>query len=168
MASPRNFFRVTPWLQQCCLKVDLHRRLIFTCVRKENIDNVWKVTRERKSWARFNFHVYAWPSTHYLYFIHARKSYERLHGKITRQWKSNLRTLRASFRYPCTHTFLGPFHAFHPQFLVFNWSWAQVHFFKVEISLHSAYGKSWITWERHFLKHRSRASLLALAKSLYK
>ena len=36
-------------------------------------------------------------------------------------------------------------------------------FLKVEYSLLSAYGKSWITWERHFQKHLSRASLLALA-----
>ena len=37
-------------------------------------------------------------------------------------------------------------------------------FFKVEFSLLSAYGKRWITSERHFLKDHSRASLLAVAK----
>ena len=36
------------------------------------------------------------------------------------------------------------------QFLFFNWLLAQVHFLKWN-SL-SVYGKSWITWDRHFLK----------------
>ena len=49
--------------------------------------------------------------------------------------------------------------------LVFNWS--QVHFLQVEFRLLSAYGKSWVTREGHFLKHSSRALLLALAKSIY-
>ena len=40
-------------------------------------------------------------------------------------------------------------------------------FLKVPFTLLSAYSKSWITWERHFLKHPSRALLLALAKSMY-
>ena len=35
---------------------------------------------------RLNFHVYAWPFIHCLYFIYARS-----HVKITRQWKSTLR-----------------------------------------------------------------------------
>ena len=30
--------------------------------------------------------------------------------------------------------------------LLFNWSLAQVHSFRVEFSLRSVYGKSWITW----------------------
>lgn len=30
--------------------------------------------------------------------------------------------------------------------LLFNWSLAQVHSFRVEFSLRSGYGKSWITW----------------------
>ena len=34
-------------------------------------------------------------------------------------------------------------------------------FFKVKFSLLSAYGKSWITWKRHFLKDHARASPLA-------
>ena len=34
--------------------------------------------------------------------------------------------------------------------------------YKVEFSLLPAYGKSWITWERLFLKDPSRASLLAV------
>ena len=37
---------------------------------------------------RHNFHVYAWPFIHCLYFIYARKFYMRLQGKITQQWKS--------------------------------------------------------------------------------
>ena len=37
---------------------------------------------------RLNFHVYAWPFIHCLYFIYARKFYLRSQGKITRQWKS--------------------------------------------------------------------------------
>ena len=41
----------------------------------------------RKSWARFNFDVYALPSIHCLYFIYARKMYVRRHAKITRLWK---------------------------------------------------------------------------------
>ena len=53
------------------------------------------------------------------------------------------------------------------QFLVFNWSRAQVHFLKVEFSLFSAYRKSWITWGRHFLRHPSRSSLLSLVKHVY-
>ena len=40
-----------------------------------------------------NFHVYAWPFKHCLYFIYAREFYVRTHGKITRQWKSTLRQL---------------------------------------------------------------------------
>ena len=44
--------------------------------------NVRKATHKRKSWARFNFYVYAWPFTHSLYFIYAHT-----HGKITWQWK---------------------------------------------------------------------------------
>ena len=46
---------------------------------------------------------------------------------------------------------------------------AQVHFWKVEFSLLSAYDKKWISRGRHFLKHSSRdhSSLLALAKSVY-
>ena len=40
-----------------------------------------------------NFHVYAWPFIHCLYFIYARKFYVRTDGKITRQWKSTLRQL---------------------------------------------------------------------------
>ena len=35
-------------------------------VRKWNIGNVGKATRKRKSWARFNFYVFAWPSLFYL------------------------------------------------------------------------------------------------------
>ena len=37
---------------------------------------------------KLNFHVYAWPFIHCLYFIYARKFYLRSQGKITRQWKS--------------------------------------------------------------------------------
>ena len=37
---------------------------------------------------RLNFHVYAWPFIHCLYFIYARKFYLRSQGKITQQWKS--------------------------------------------------------------------------------
>ena len=37
---------------------------------------------------RLNFHVYACPFIHCLYFIYARKFYLRSQGKITRQWKS--------------------------------------------------------------------------------
>ena len=37
---------------------------------------------------RLNFHVYAWPFIHCVYFIYARKFYPRSQGKITRQWKS--------------------------------------------------------------------------------
>ena len=44
-------------------------------VRKWNSGNVWKATRKRKSWARFNFYVYPWSSIHCLYFIYARKIY---------------------------------------------------------------------------------------------
>ena len=44
-------------------------------VRKWNIGNVGKATRKRKSWARFNFYVFAWPSIQCLYFIYARKNY---------------------------------------------------------------------------------------------
>ena len=51
--------------------------------------------------------------------------------------------------------------------LVYNCSRAQVHFLKVKFSLLIAYGKSWINWRRHFWKHPSRGSLLALAKSIY-
>ena len=40
-------------------------------------------------------------------------------------------------------------------------------FLMVEFSLLSAYGQSIINWGRHFLKHISIVSLLALAKSLY-
>ena len=40
-------------------------------------------------------------------------------------------------------------------------------FFKGGVSLLFAYGKSRITWERHLFKDRSRASLLALAKSIH-
>ena len=36
----------------------------------------------RKSWARFNFDVYALPSIHCLCFIYARKMYVRRHAKI--------------------------------------------------------------------------------------
>ena len=39
---------------------------------KWNRDNVWKATRKRKSWARFNFYVCTWPSIRCLYFIYAR------------------------------------------------------------------------------------------------
>ena len=39
-------------------------------------------------------------------------------------------------------------------------------FLKVEFKLLSAYSKSWVTCEGHFLKHPSRALLLALAKSI--
>ena len=42
------------------------------------------------------------------------------------------------------------------------------HFlFQEKFSLFLAYGKSWITAERHLLKDPTRASLLALAKSIY-
>jgi len=44
-------------------------------VRKWNIGSVGKATRKRRSWARFNFYVFAWPSTQCLYFIYARKNY---------------------------------------------------------------------------------------------
>ena len=87
-----------------------------------------------------------------------------LNGKITRRGNQPLECWEPPsviLAHTHTHTFLGPFHAFLPLIVVSG------PFFKVEISLHSAYGKSWITWERHFLKHPSRASLLALAKSLY-
>ena len=40
-------------------------------------------------------------------------------------------------------------------------------FLKVEFSLLSTYGQSIINWGRTFLKHPSRASLSALAKSIY-
>ena len=40
-------------------------------------------------------------------------------------------------------------------------------FLKVEFSLLPTYGQSIIHWRRHFLKHPSRASLSALAKSIY-
>ena len=53
------------------------------------------------------------------------------------------------------------------QFLVFNWSRTAIHFFKVEYSLLSAYGKSWITWESTLSKDPSRTLLLPLAKSEY-
>ena len=29
--------------------------------RKQNRGNVWKDTRKRETWTRFNFYVYAWP-----------------------------------------------------------------------------------------------------------
>ena len=35
--------------------------------------NVWKTTRRRKSWVRFNFYVYAWLSIQYVYFKYTRK-----------------------------------------------------------------------------------------------
>ena len=80
------------------LKVDFHCRVIFTCfthvnfiyARKQNRDNVWKVTRKRKSWTSLNFHVYPWPFIHCLYFIYERKFYVRSQGKVMRQWKSTL------------------------------------------------------------------------------
>ena len=34
-----------------------------------------KALRKRKSRARFNFYVYAWPLLHSLYFIYERKIY---------------------------------------------------------------------------------------------
>ena len=48
--------------------------------------------RSRKSWARFNFYVYAWPF--YIdsdYFIYAPMIYVCTHVKIKRQWKSTLK-----------------------------------------------------------------------------
>ena len=51
------------------------------------------------------------------------------------------------------------------QFLVFSWSRTAIHFLKVEYSLLSAYGKSWITWESTLSKDPSRALLSPLAKS---
>ena len=53
------------------------------------------------------------------------------------------------------------------QLFVFNWSRAQVIFLKVKFSLLSAYGQNIINWGRHFLKHLSIVSLLALAKSIH-
>ena len=38
---------------------------------------------------------------------------------------------------------------------------------RAEFNLLSVYGKRWMNWERHFIKHHSRALLLALAKSMY-
>ena len=54
--------------------------------RKWNRGNVGRAKRKRESWERFNFYVYAWPSTHCVYVIYAR-----MHVKITRQWKSTLK-----------------------------------------------------------------------------
>ena len=71
------------------LRVDFHCRVTFPA-RKWNGGNVWKATGKRESWTRFIFNEEAWPSKHCLYFIFARKSYVRTHGKITRQWKSTL------------------------------------------------------------------------------
>ena len=51
------------------------------CVRKWNRGDVWNATRKRKSWARFNFHVYAWSSIHCLYFIYARKTYVHAYSR---------------------------------------------------------------------------------------
>ena len=57
--------------------------------------------------------------------------------------------------------------SFAYQYFVFNWSWTKFHFLKVEFSLLSAYGKSWITWERHSIKDHSRAPILALAEFIF-
>ena len=93
------------------------------------------------------FTFYTWPFIHCLFFIYARKFHVRLHGKITRQWKSNFRMLRASFRYPCTqpHTHTHILRAFsRVPSPVFGFQLIVVSgpFFKVKISLLSAYGKS--------------------------
>ena len=58
---------------------------VRTRVNKIAGDNVWKVTRRRKSLTSLNFHVYAWSFIPCVYFIYARS-----HGNITRQWKSTL------------------------------------------------------------------------------
>ena len=64
----------------------------FTRV-KRNRGYVWKAKHKRKGWTSLNSYVYAWPFIHCLYFIYARKIYQRSHGKFTRQWKSTLTDL---------------------------------------------------------------------------
>ena len=47
--------------------------------RKWKRGHVWKASRKRESWGRFNCYVYASPSIHCLYCIYARKIYVRTH-----------------------------------------------------------------------------------------
>lgn len=73
----------------CCtrrgllVKVDFHCYATMEIHLKWNRSNLWKAARKIKSWARFNFYVYAWPSTHCLFFIYAPTR----NIKVTRQWK---------------------------------------------------------------------------------
>ena len=42
----------------------------------------WKAPRKCKSWARFNFYIYASPSIHCFHFIYASKTYVHKHVKL--------------------------------------------------------------------------------------
>ena len=67
------------------LRVAFHCRFFFRAnarkiyARKWKRDHVWKATRKREGWARFNFYVYTSASVHCVYFIYARKIYVRTH-----------------------------------------------------------------------------------------
>ena len=65
------------------VKVDFHCYATMEIHLKWNRSNLWKAARKIKSWARFNFYVYAWPSMHCLFFIYAPTR----NIKVTRQWK---------------------------------------------------------------------------------
>ena len=114
---------------------------------------------------------------------------EHRYGRCDVMWKRSIQSVlslvldihvidnwQLSKRYPLTSVtrmYRGLRYIFHGGDVVFQLSAdhqrAQVHFWKVEFSLLSAYGKKLISWGRHFLKHslRDHSSLLALAKSAY-
>ena len=74
---------------------------------------------------------------------------------------------KRGIRWPVSHGCIVGWGIQVMEFFVFDWSRAHVDFLKIKFSLLTAYGKRWINWGRQFLKHPSRASLLALAKSIY-
>ena len=81
------------------------------------------------------------------HYIYPRKNFERVgHALLVVRNRSNISKEANKYRIAL---FIAELHA------------------RAKFSLLSVYGKRWMNWERHFIKHHSRAVLLALAKSMY-
>ena len=78
-------------------------RIFFRAnARKWKRGHVWKASRKRESWGRFNFYVDASPSIHCLYCIYARKIYVRTHVQSNGTMEIHLKTIKRKIKIAST------------------------------------------------------------------